>query len=353
MFGTKKMLFLFLFILSIFGITGCGKQTNQNINAGMAAIDKLEYENALTLFEKAIVNQEDLELAYRGQGIAYMGMTRYEDAIVAFEKALDHSGMFAGKVEYDINYYLATAKYKKGDIEGSVQNLDAIIKLHAKEKDAYLLRGSAKLDLEDYDAGIKDLEMAMKLSGNSTDTIIAVFQIMQDRGYEENGFAYLEKALKKGAGTISDYETGTIYYYLKDYDNARNFLEKANAEENKDKKEEIVKMLGQTYEQLGDTNYASVLYAKYVEQNPKSIAIYNQLGLSKLELGMNEEALAAFQKAIEITPNEMLQTLTYNEIVAYEKLGEFGKAKVLMETYLQSYPDDEKANREYVFLQSR
>ena len=47
------------------------------------------------------------------------------------------------------------------------------------------------------------------------------------------------------------------------------------------------------------------------------------------------------------------QTLRYNQIVAYERAGDFAKAKSLMNAYLSSYPDDEAAQREAVFLSTR
>lgn len=49
----------------------------------------------------------------------------------------------------------------------------------------------------------------------------------------------------------------------------------------------------------------------------------------------------------------MLQTLKMNEIIAYEHLNEYKKAAVLLENYLKTYPDDEEAQREYIFLKSR
>ena len=49
----------------------------------------------------------------------------------------------------------------------------------------------------------------------------------------------------------------------------------------------------------------------------------------------------------------MTQTLKFNQIVAYEYLGDFDQASVLMKNYLQIYPDDQDAIREYEFLKSR
>ena len=56
---------------------------------------------------------------------------------------------------------------------------------------------------------------------------------------------------------------------------------------------------------------------------------------------------------MQIENNGMMQTLKMNEIIAYEHLHEYKKASVLMESYLKSYPDDETAQREYLFLKTR
>ena len=48
-----------------------------------------------------------------------------------------------------------------------------------------------------------------------------------------------------------------------------------------------------------------------------------------------------------------MQSLKFNEIVAYEYLGDFQKAAVLMQSYLLTYPDDKEAKREQEFLQTR
>ena len=51
--------------------------------------------------------------------------------------------------------------------------------------------------------------------------------------------------------------------------------------------------------------------------------------------------------------NAYRQELSYNRIVAYENLGDFESAKKYMKEYLKAYPDDERAQREYEFLQTR
>ena len=140
-----------------------------------------------------------------------------------------------------------------------------------------------------------------------------------------------------------------MYYYLADYDNARNFLEKAR----KSGGVEAVLLLGQTYEELGDFNYAISVYSSFIEGDQTNAKVYNRLGLCKLEQKAYEEALSAFQAGMNIENNDMLQTLKFNEIITYERLGEYKQAAVLMDNYLATYPDDEVAQREYIFLKTR
>ena len=77
------------------------------------------------------------------------------------------------------------------------------------------------------------------------------------------------------------------------------------------------------------------------------------MGLCKLQMKDYEGALTAFQQAMNIEDNGMMQTLKMNEIVAYERLQQYKQAATLMSSYLKSYPDDETAKREYEFLKTR
>lgn len=342
-------------LLLSLGLAGCGREATVNIDEGMAFIETLDYESALQSFEKAIVNSENLELAYRGQGIAYMGMTDYENAIDAFEKALSNSDMFPDDVDYDINYYLATAKYKNNDFAGAVEVLDHMIDLRQKDVQALFLRGSAKVLNGSYEEGKVDLEQAMTLSDKDIERVVEVYKVVKEAGHEEDGRVYLNDLLNDPKKNLSDYEKGTLYYYLADYENARNSLEQARTskKEKTYKESDIVLLLGQTYEKLGDVNYAATLYEDYLAGNEENEEIYNQLGLCRMGAGNYEAALEAFEKALAMPQTNNLQTLKWNQIVCQENLGDFTKAKVLIESYLKEYPDDEAAIREYEFLKTR
>ena len=111
--------------------------------------------------------------------------------------------------------------------------------------------------------------------------------------------------------------------------------------------------LGRTYEALGDYNYAASIYDGYTMNDQSKAEIYNQLGLCRMKMGEYETALTAFQTAMNIEDNGMMQTLKFNEIVTYEYMGEYKTAAALMSDYVRMYPDDTTAKREYEFLQTR
>lgn len=332
--------------------TGCGKET-PHIDEGMKAIEKLDYTTALSSFEQAIVGNEDLRLAYRGQGLCYLGMAEYEKAIKSFEKALSNAGMFVSDTEIDINYYLAISQYKNGQNEAAIKTLDSIAAIREKDAEVYYLRGMVKMESGDYENAVMDLDEALSYARWDNTMLIRVYQVLADNGHLEEGKAYLSVALDKGLDSMSDYEKGTIYYYVEDYENARNFLETARADGNEEDRE-IFLMLGKTYEQLGDSNYAASLYSKYLENRGDDAVIYNQLGLCKLGTQEYEAALNAFNSGLAMeNSSDVTRQLRFNQIVAYEYLGEFEKAAALMNGYLESYPDDVQARREYEFLRTR
>ncbi len=330
--------------------TGCGLAgKTENVSAGMASIAALEYDNALTSFETAKTSKEDGRLLYRGEGLAYMGKTMYTEAATAFETALTFSDGNVDDVDYDINLYLATAYYKLGEIEKTIKVYDAILALKPEEKDVYYLRGIVHTGSGNLELAKADFDRVIALDGNNYDRLIDIFCALQANGYKEVGQEYLQAAMDAGTKNMTNFEKGRISYYLGDYENARTYLEKARDESGY----EAVLFLGKTYETLGDNNYAISVYNTYLDNKESNPQVLNQLGLCKMETGDYAGALTAFQTAMNIEDNGMLQTLKMNEIIAYERLEEYKKACVLLEGYLKTYPDDQEAQREYIFLQTR
>lgn len=346
--GRRKLFLAAALSLGIL-FAGCGSgATNPSVTEGMAAVEALDYQTALQCFEKALLDGEDLRLLYCGQGLAYMGLTQYGQAVEAFEKALGAGNGRIDDLDYDINYYLATAYYKQGQTDKGIETYNAILALRPKDKLAYYLRGSLLIS-NDYERAKADFDHAISLAKEDYDLLINIYLALERYGYREVGQEYLQTALGSGASSMTDYQKGRMYYYLSDYENAKNYLEKAR----RDGGAEAVLLLGQTYEELGDYNYAISVYGGFLENDQTNARIYNRYGLCKMEMKAYEEALTAFQAGKNIENNDMMQTLRFNEIITYEKLGDYKQAASLMGSYLSTYPDDKTAQREYIFLKTR
>lgn len=350
-YGVRKGIPIIMLTAAICLLSGCsllGEKEPGNLALGMQSVEALSYEEAIQYFEKALTEGGDLQSVYRGLGLAYMGLTQYEEAIAMFEKALAESGGSVGKMEYDISYYLATAEYKNGNVDGALETYQAITALRPEDAGAYMLKGAMELQKGLRDEAVKDFDQAVALDSQNHDLYIKIYQVMADNGYAEDGKAYLNQAMESSE-KINEYQKGRLYYYLGNYEEARNALEQAREVETT----EAISMLGKTYEALNDINYAASLYSSFLEKNPDNAFMYNQLGLCKLKMEDYQGALAAFQSGIALEDTTLMQSLKYNEIVAYEYLADFNQALVLMESYLFTYPDDESARREYEFLKTR
>lgn len=329
-------------------LTGCGSQ-NEKVSEGMKLIGELDYQGALAQFEEAEKLSENARLIARGRGIAYMGITDYEQAVSCFRESLLGSNGLIEPIDFDINFYLAAAYTKNGQYQEAKEVYDAILALRPEEEDAYYLRGSVLLSLGDYENAKLDFDKALSMDARNYDRLIDIYQALENLGYKEVGQGYLQTALDAGESQMKAYDKGRIYYYLGEYQKAYIALEEARNDGNA----ESSLYLGMAYEATGDYNYASSVYSSYLAKDSGNAVLYNQLGLCEMKKGDYQKALEAFQAGKQIEGNGIMQSLLFNEIAAYEYLGEYKKAAVLLDSYLKSYPDDEKAKREQQFLATR
>lgn len=345
----KKKRICILAVFSLMAVlTGCGEAGERTAGA-MELIRNLDYQGALEQLDLAEQNGENTRLVNRARGIACMGLTDYERAEACFEEALAGSNGLVQNVDFDLNYYLAAAYTKNGRNSEAEKIYDAILALRPGEEDAYFLRGNVRLALGNDEEARADFDKVVSMDPGNYDRLIEIYEVLDYYGYKEDGQAYLRAALEAGDKGMDKYASGRIYYYLEEYQNAYLDLEEAREKGGV----ESYLYLGRAYEATGDYNYAANVYNSYLEQNEGNAELYNQLGLCEMARGEYQKALEAFQAGMQLENTTMMQTLAFNEIVAYEHLGEYTQAGLLMGNYLNTYPDDEQARREYEFLSTR
>ena len=346
----RLFLLAWLLMLAIV-LGGCGRsEMGQLLKTADDALKAHDYQTAKDSYDRLIGNGASTQLAYRGRGIANMGQGDYEAARDDFLSALSEGGVFVSDVSSDINFYLAACEYKLGNSQEAIRIYDAILKLRPTDIDALQLRGSARLGEGLNAAAREDFEKVLRLAPSDFDRIIEISEILRQYGMNEEGKAFLNRTLADQDRNLNGYERGRLYFYLEDYQNAKTCLEQARMNSGDYR---TSAMLGRTYEELGDYNYAISVYETYLDTDKSHAEIYNRLGLCHMKMENYQDALRAFEQGKLTEDVQVLQDLSYNEIVAHEFLGEWKKAALLMETYLQNYPNDETAKREYIFLKTR
>ena len=234
------------------------------------------------------------------------------------------------------------------DYQGALTAFD---EAEAQKENSRLIargRGIASMGLTEYDQAVQYFTEALELSDGWVQNVDYDMNYYLAAAYREVGQEYLQNVLNTDK-KLDAYDSGRIYYYLGDYQKAYLALEEAKGKGGVDS----YLYLGKAYAATGDYNYASSVYSNYLSKQGPDAEIYNQLGLCEMAKKDYQKALEAFQAGKQIEGNSLMQTLSFNEIVAYEYLQDYQKAAVLLKAYLQNYPDDQAAIREQQFLSTR
>ena len=153
----------------------------------------------------------------------------------------------------------------------------------------------------------------------------------------------------KGDAVANQEYRGQIYYLLEEYDSAITELKSAL-----DAGSTYANLyLAKCYDDMGDAATAESYLKTYIASAPTDAVALNELGEMMLEKEMYAEAVTYLEQglACDVIPNR--GALMHNLVVAYEFNGNFDKAWELVQEYVVLFPEDEEAQREYIFLKNR
>ena len=144
------------------------------------------------------------------------------------------------------------------------------------------------------------------------------------------------------------------------------YLENGQYEEAIEQFEEAIEKevnVGDAYRGIGiakweqeDFEGARDAFESALENNAqKTGTIYNFIGICELKLEDPDSAINYCRLCLgqEDISEELKQEMQYNVIVAYEQAKDWESAKVKLKEYLNDYPDDQNAQKELEFLETR
>lgn len=297
----------------------------------------------------ACSGREENQLSYRQKGISLMENGKYEEALVEFQNALDLSLGEIGEEEVDICFYKAEAQYYLGDVEGAMHTYSSIIDFNEDAK-AYFLRGNLYYSLGEEARALADYESAIENDNKDYDLYIGVYEALSAHGKDKEAQDCLNEALDINGNTAFDkMQKGRIHFLLGETDTAISLMEEAI----KGKEEEAYYYLAEIQEALGNTQEAQDNIAAYIESD--DVDSYNLFHVANDQLGKGnyEMAIQCLNQALELKSVPNKQMIMKTLVIAYEHNRDFEAAKKLMTEYIEAYPDDEEAKREFTFLETR
>lgn len=324
---------------------------------GISYLGSGNYEDARKQFRLALNLDEESQDAWRGLGIASYETGDYEEAIEDLNRALDYSGIWIGKMEYDILWYRADAEKAMGDYEAAAATYSALRELEGDTALIRYFRGSMYCHLQDKEKAAEDFDAAVKMKGNSYDLFWNIYDSMAQAGWTEEAVEYLKLAQQPGyvdqsaAGTeeeIRRYQ-GMIDYICGDYESAIEKLSSSSLE----KDDSAGAYLALAYEMNGDSGKALSIYLEQVSAADADAADYNRIARYFIRNGQGEQAVTYLKQGIRSFENDNLQDLYYNMVTAYESYGAYEEAEAALKQYISLYGEDDSTEHEAAFLKER
>lgn len=303
----------------------------------------------MTLFCTGCNEREENQMTYRQKGINLMENGKYEEALVEFQNALDMSLGEIGETEVDICFYKAQTQYYLGDVEGAMNTYSAIIDFNENAK-AYYLRGNLYYSLGDETNALNDYELAIENDKKDYEVYIGVYEALIAHGKEQEALECLNQALEMSGNSAYDkMQKGRIYFLLGESETAISFLEEAI----KGDEDTAYYYLAEVQEAIGNEAQAKENILAYIGSD--DIDSYNLFHVANDQIGKGnyEMAIQCLNSALELESVPNKQMIMKTLVIAYEQNRDFASAKALMAEYVENYPDDEEALREYTFLETR
>lgn len=293
--------------------------------------------------------REEEQLEKRLEGITLMENGKYEKALEVFQEALDLSLGEVNEEELDICFYKAEAQYKLGDVEGALATYTAIIDLNENAK-AYFLRGNLYYSLGDEESALKDYKAALENEKKDYDLYIGVYEALTAHGKDKEAQDYLNQALEIGGNSAYDkMQKGRINFLLGEQQTAISLLEEAV----KGKEVRAYYYLAELYSLLGDETKSQESLTAYMESGKADSYGLFDVANDQLGKGNYELAIKCLNTALQLESVPNKQILMKTLVIAYEQNLDFAAAKDLMAEYVEAYPEDEEAKREFTFLETR
>lgn len=277
-------------------------------------------------------------------GVYYFEKGDYDTAMQKFLRVKQMTEA-AGK-EYDSETlgYIAQILMAQGQYEQAILYLNRVILASYRLTEHELLAGKCYLKVHQFKAAGQYFEMVDK----QDDRKPSHYLFMYDECMEAGAYSLAETCFAKGkslCGTKNQEMTLGEYY-------ARAGLLE-NAEESLVKEDTVGSLLTQAWilAYNGDYEESGKIYETLIARNEDIEEVYVSYMTEKVMEGDVAAAKLLLEKIKTFDDEKIQKRAAWNEVILYEKEGDFDAAYKALVNYKNTYGTDEETSREIIFLE--
>lgn len=260
-----------------------------------------EYKKALSAYTSWSALKPNEARGHNKLGTTNTHLKRFEEAVLDFDRALE--------LDPNVGYTYCNRAFVKillGQFQGAIVDCNRAIALGGAElpSKVYRLLGDARVALGEHGAAIAAYDSFLEMEPNCTD----VYNI---RGAEKVHLGRYEEAILDYDRALELEPDNASFYHnragpkilLERFREAIEDCNHALALGGVRRNQEIYRNLGLARLHLGENREAVAAYNRLLTLKPDDAEAYNNRGLAKVHLGRYEEAIADFKHTLELSPD--------------------------------------------------
>jgi tetratricopeptide (TPR) repeat protein len=227
-------------------------------------LSKEKYTEALADVDAALKLEPEDAGTIELRGMALLGLQKYDDALKSFDRASELAPEAALPYQHRGQLY-----HQKGDLQKSLEQLTKAIELAPDNVSTLLIRASVYYQLKQPEKALEDIDKVIKLQPQLAQPHLMRAEILASTNRIDQAIAQLERLLQLAPGN-----------------------------------EELLSRLGNFYLVAGRPRKAIEATTQIIAHDPKSFAALRLRADAHLGIGEHSEAIADFEKALEIDDSD-------------------------------------------------
>jgi tetratricopeptide (TPR) repeat protein len=197
--------------------------------------------------------------------------------------------------------------------DDAMKKLDEYIARNPESTLFYAIRGNFHLDKKDNEKALADAEKALQLDKDNADALIIRSIVLADKKDHDGALRDINRYLQLSPGNARGmWIRALVNASKKDYDASIADLEKLS--KSFPEVTQYQMQLAAIYNAKEDTAKAVKIYDDLIEDNPEDWELRRGRGDAWLTNGEHEKAIADFEKALELMPEDEADDGVYNNL---------------------------------------